>query len=67
MNLVLLAEKSYPLPYVMAFFITGLILLLIPAYRVFVTRERSQALVLFKRASCYPLALLIVMTIKTLA
>jgi len=44
----------------------GLYLLLIPAYRLFRTRQRSQASILFNRASYYPLALLIIAGIITM-
>jgi 4-hydroxybenzoate polyprenyltransferase len=36
----------------------GMYLLLIPAYRLYRTKDRNQALALFNRASYYPLALL---------
>lgn len=38
----------------------GVYLLILPGYRLFKAEERSQALVLFNRASYYPLALLMV-------
>ncbi len=44
----------------------GLVLLLLPAYRLCRTREREDALTLFKRASYYPLACLILVTIGIL-
>ena len=44
----------------------GLFLLLIPAYRLFKTRQRSQASILFNRASYYPLALLVIVGIVTM-
>lgn len=44
----------------------GLYLLLIPAFRLFRTRQRSQASILFTRASYYPLALLVVVGIVTM-
>jgi 4-hydroxybenzoate polyprenyltransferase len=44
----------------------GLYLLLIPAYRLLRTRQRSQASILFNRASYYPLALLVVVGIVTM-
>ena len=65
--LLLLVKQKFPIPYVVASFAIGLYLLLIPAYRLFRTKERSNALTLFKRASYYPLGLLIVVTIRTLA
>jgi 4-hydroxybenzoate polyprenyltransferase len=65
--LLLLVEQKFPIPYVVASFILGLYLLVIPAYRLFRTKERSDALILFKKASYYPLGMLIIVTIKTLA
>jgi 4-hydroxybenzoate polyprenyltransferase len=65
--LLLLVTQKFPIPYVVASFAIGLYLLLFPAYRLFRTKERSSALTLFKRASYYPLAFLIVVTIRTLA
>jgi 4-hydroxybenzoate polyprenyltransferase len=44
----------------------GIVLLLRPAYRLYRTRERQDALTLFKRASYYPLACLILVTIGIL-
>ena len=41
----------------------GLYLLLIPAYRLFKTRQRPQASILFNRASYYPLSVLVVVGI----
>jgi len=64
--LLLLMQQEFPIPYVVASFVIGIYLLLIPTYRLFRTRERSDALILFKRASCYPLALLIVVAVNTL-
>lgn len=50
--------------YVGGFFLAGLYLLLIPAFRLYKSRERSHAMALFDRASYYPLVLLIVVTVK---
>jgi 4-hydroxybenzoate polyprenyltransferase len=47
--------------------VIGLVLLLLPAYRLYKTRERQDALTLFKRASYYPLACLILVTIRIFA
>ena len=65
--LLLVVEQKFPIPYIVASSIIGFYLLLLPAYRLLRTRERSNALILFKRASYYPLALLIVVMVKTLA
>jgi 4-hydroxybenzoate polyprenyltransferase len=48
-------------------FVIGFVLLLLPAYRLYKTRERQDALTLFKRASYYPLACLILVAIRIFA
>lgn len=52
------------LPYLAVSLVIGLVLLLLPAYRLYKSRERQDALTLFKRASYYPLACLILVTIR---
>jgi 4-hydroxybenzoate polyprenyltransferase len=52
--------------YVAACFLAGVSLLLIPAYRLFKTKARLQAMTLFNRASYYPMVLLVVVTIKSI-
>jgi 4-hydroxybenzoate polyprenyltransferase len=42
----------------------GCYLLLLPALKLFKTRERSQAMLLFNKASYYPLALLLIVLVK---
>jgi 4-hydroxybenzoate polyprenyltransferase len=54
------------LHYLAVSFVIGLVLLLFPAYRLYRTRERQDALTLFKRASYYPPACLILVTIGIL-
>ncbi|MGE5840370.1 MAG: UbiA family prenyltransferase, partial [Deltaproteobacteria bacterium] len=54
------------LPYVAVGFVIGLLLLLQPAYRLFKSRARQDALTLFKKASYYPLACLILVSISIL-
>lgn len=44
--------------------LAGLYLLLFPAYRLFTEKERDQAMSLFNKASYYPLALLVLLTVK---
>lgn len=65
--LFLLVQQSFTIPYVAASFIVGFYLLVIPAYRLFRTKERPDALILFKKASYYPLGVLLIVTIQTLA
>ena len=66
LNLLLFGASvpRFGLPYLAASFVIGLVLLLLPAYRLYKTRERGDALTLFKRASYYPLACLILVTIR---
>jgi len=45
-------------PFYLAALLAGIYLLLLPAVRLFQTRDAGQALVLFNRASYYPCALL---------
>jgi len=64
-----LLGMSFPraaLPYLAVSFVIGLMLLLLPAYRLYRTRERQDALTLFKRASYYPLVCLILVSIRIL-
>ena len=67
-NLWLLGVST-PAPallYLAVSFVIGLVLLLLPAYRLYRTRERQDALTLFKRASYYPLACLLLVAIRIL-
>jgi 4-hydroxybenzoate polyprenyltransferase len=68
MNLVLfaVARHGFSMPYLAASFVIGLYLLLMPGYRLVRTRQRFDALVLFNRASYYPLALLMLVAVDTL-
>ncbi len=61
-----LASGRFELLFVLASFVVGFYLLIVPAYRLRKTKKPRQALVLFNRASFYPLALLILITIKIL-
>lgn len=68
LNLLVLAV-SIPGPALLSLaagLVIGLVLLLLPAYRLYRTRERQDALTLFKRASYYPLACLILVTVRIL-
>ena len=42
----------------------GAYLLLLPTLKLFKTRERSHAMLLFNKASYYPLALLLIVLVK---
>jgi 4-hydroxybenzoate polyprenyltransferase len=53
-------------PYVIASLIVGVYLLLLPAFRTFMSKKRSHAMGLFNKASYYPLAMLVVIVINLL-
>jgi 4-hydroxybenzoate polyprenyltransferase len=61
-----LASGHLELPFVFASLVVGVYLLIFPAYRLRKTKAPRHALVLFNRASFYPLALLVLITIKIL-
>jgi 4-hydroxybenzoate polyprenyltransferase len=46
--------------------VVGVYLLIVPAFRLYRTKEPRHSLVLFNRASFYPLALLVLITIRIL-
>ena len=64
LNIVLLqlAPVGFGLPSMIAYGLTGLCLLLWPAYHLYRVKGRSNALRLFSRASFYPLTLLAIVT-----
>ena len=68
MNAVLLWLTPFGLqwPFLSACLIAGVYLLIVPAYRLYKTRDRVNAINLFNRASYYPLALLVVTAIQCL-
>ena len=47
-------------------FLVGAYLLILPAYRLFKSNDRQDALALFNRASYYPLALLVVIALRAM-
>jgi 4-hydroxybenzoate polyprenyltransferase len=58
------APVGFDLQYIVAGILVGFYLLLIPAYRLYKGKKRQHAWTLFKRASYYPLALLILVTVR---
>ena len=59
-----MTERPFPIPYMLGFMLIGFGLLILPAYRLYKTRERGDALTLFGKASYYPLACLILVTVR---
>jgi 4-hydroxybenzoate polyprenyltransferase len=62
--LLQLSQITFEIPFVLAFIAAGFFLLLLPAVRLYKTREDSYAMVLFNKASYYPLALLVIVVLK---
>ena len=62
--LFLFAPADFGIPVAIAVVLAGFYLLLFPAYRLYKGKERHQALILFNRASYYPLTLLLMVGIK---
>ncbi|UCF95529.1 MAG: UbiA family prenyltransferase [Desulfobacterales bacterium] len=67
-NLILLplSQISFARPHVLAFLGVGLYFLLWPALRLYKTKESTDAMALFNKASYFPLALLTVVVIELL-
>jgi 4-hydroxybenzoate polyprenyltransferase len=68
MNAVLLCLTPFGLqwPFLSVCLIAGAYLLIAPAWRLYKTRERVEAINLFNRASYYPFALLVLVAIRCL-
>jgi 4-hydroxybenzoate polyprenyltransferase len=64
--LLLIPPNNFELLYLIVSFGIGVCLLLVPGSRLYKTRERGDALTLFRKASYYPLACLILVTIRIL-
>lgn len=62
--LLRLSPAKLSLPFSALSLVAGLYLLLVPALRLYRTKIRQQALVLFNRASYYPLAVLVIVLIS---
>ena len=64
--LLQLSQITFEIPFTLAFIVAGFLLLLLPAVRLCKIREESAAMVLFNKASYYPLALLVIVVLKLL-
>jgi 4-hydroxybenzoate polyprenyltransferase len=58
------SRQATALPYIIASLMVGIYLLLLPALRIYKTKEHSHAMALFNKASYYPVAMLVVVIIK---
>lgn len=61
---LLLSRTDFGPIYLLAALAAGLYLLLLPALRLYKSRARTDAMVLFNRASYYPLSMLILVSIR---
>ena len=59
-----LAPIGFDLSYIGVCILLGFYFLLLPAFRLYLRKERRYAWTLFKKSSYYPLALLILVTVK---
>ena len=64
--LLVLSNVAFELPFILAFAFVGLYFLLLPTIKLYRSEESSYAVILFNKASYYPLALLVVVAIKLL-
>jgi 4-hydroxybenzoate polyprenyltransferase len=65
-TLLILSNITFELPFILAFAFVGFYFLLLPTIRLYKTEQSSHAMILFNKASYYPLALLVVVVIKLL-
>jgi len=64
--LLVLSNVAFELPFILAFAFVGLYFLLLPTIKLYRSEESSYAMILFNKASYYPLALFVVVVIKLL-
>ena len=64
--LLVLSNVAFGFPFILAFAFVGLYFLLLPTIKLFRNEESSYAMILFNKASYYPLALRVVVVIKLL-
>ena len=64
--LLVLSNVAFELPFILAFAFVGLYFLLLPTIKLYRSEESSYAMILFNKASYYPLALLVIVVIKLL-
>ena len=62
--LLILSPINFELLFIIAFAFVGFYFLLLPTIKLYRTEESSHAMILFNKASYYPLALLVVAVIK---
>jgi 4-hydroxybenzoate polyprenyltransferase len=62
--LLILSPITFELPFIVGFALVGFYFLLLPTIKLYQREERSLAMILFNKASYYPLAMLVVVVIK---
>ena len=62
--LLILSNFTFELPFILAFAFVGFYFLLLPTIRLYRSEENTHAIILFNKASYYPLALLLVVAFK---
>lgn len=58
------SQAVFELIYVIVFLMVGIYFIIVPALRLYKSKERKNAMALFNRASYYPLGLLLVMVVR---
>ena len=64
--LLILSPAAFGLPFIIAYAFVGFYFLLLPTIKLYQTEENSYAMILFNKASYYPLALLVLIAVKAI-
>jgi hypothetical protein len=64
--LLILSTAVFKLPFIIAYAFVGFYFLLLPTIKLYHTEENSHAMILFNKASYYPLALLVLIAVKAI-
>jgi 4-hydroxybenzoate polyprenyltransferase len=64
--LLILSPAVFELPFIIAYAFVGFYFLLLPTIKLYQTEENSHAMILFNKASYYPLALLVLIAVKAI-
>jgi len=64
--LLILSPMTFELPFIIAFAFAGFYFLLLPTIKLYRSEESALAMILFNKASYYPLAMLALITVKAM-
>jgi len=64
--LLILSPITFELPFIIAFAFVGFYFLLLPTIKLYQSEQSSHALILFNKASYYPLAMLVLIAVKAM-